>query len=183
MAWVNQGHARKRHGMVGPVLFGQTCTVYGERQQVGDQQCRMTRLFVVYTAHSIPGIPSRLPWRPAQSSLLVLAGRRLFLGIVLFQLPVPAADGSLVSMLACSASPRDVSSDGETYFRLGYQPPGSGLRANSSRSALNFHVTATMAAMTAPATIVLPFQLAGCAYQPPAGDQTCLGYLGGTACQ
>ena len=24
---------------------------------------------------------------------------------------------------------------------------------------------------------MLPFQLAGCAYQPPAGDQTCLGYL------
>ncbi|KAI8953732.1 ribonuclease III domain-containing protein [Xylaria longipes] len=26
-------------------------------------------------------------------------------------------------------------------------------------------------------TAVLAFQLAGCAYQPPAGDQTCLGYL------
>jgi hypothetical protein len=25
---------------------------------------------------------------------------------------------------------------------------------------------------------VLRFQLAGWAYQPPAGDQTCLGYLG-----
>lgn len=64
-----------------------------------------------------------------------------------------------------------------TYFRLGYQPPGSGLRAHVSRSALNFHVMATMAVMTAPAMMVLPFQLAGWAYQPPAGDQTCLGYL------
>ncbi|KAI1302940.1 ribonuclease III domain-containing protein [Xylaria venustula] len=31
--------------------------------------------------------------------------------------------------------------------------------------------------MTAAKTAVLAFQLAGCAYQPPAGDQTCLGYL------
>lgn len=31
--------------------------------------------------------------------------------------------------------------------------------------------------MTAPAMMVLPFQFAGWAYQPPAGDQTCLGYL------
>lgn len=30
---------------------------------------------------------------------------------------------------------------------------------------------------TAPKTAVFFFQLDGCAYQPPAGDQTCLGYL------
>lgn len=31
--------------------------------------------------------------------------------------------------------------------------------------------------MTRPKAAVFPFQLDGCAYQPPAGDQTCLGYL------
>lgn len=30
-------------------------------------------------------------------------------------------------------------------------------------------------------TAVLAFQFAGWAYQPPAGDQTCFGYLGGEA--
>lgn len=30
---------------------------------------------------------------------------------------------------------------------------------------------------TRPMTAVLYFQLEGCAYQPPAGDQTCLGKL------
>lgn len=63
----------------------------------------------------------------------------------------------------------------QTYYRLGYHSPGRGLCAQVSLSALNFQVTATMAAMTAPAMIVLPFQLAGWVYQPPAGDQTCLG--------
>jgi len=31
--------------------------------------------------------------------------------------------------------------------------------------------------MTPKKTNVLAFQFEGCAYQPPAGDQTCLGYL------
>lgn len=31
--------------------------------------------------------------------------------------------------------------------------------------------------MVAPMTAVFCFQLAGWAYHPPAGDQTCLGYL------
>jgi len=31
--------------------------------------------------------------------------------------------------------------------------------------------------MTIPNTAVLAFQFEGCEYQPPAGDQTCLGYL------
>lgn len=30
---------------------------------------------------------------------------------------------------------------------------------------------------TAPMTAVLAFQFLGCEYHPPAGDQTCLGYL------
>jgi hypothetical protein len=63
----------------------------------------------------------------------------------------------------------------ETYRRLAYHCPGSGLCAQVSRSALNFQVTATMPAMTTPAIRVLARQLEGCAYQPPAGDQTCLG--------
>ena len=37
---------------------------------------------------------------------------------------------------------------------------------------------AVMPTQTRPTIAVLRFQLGGCAYQPPAGDQTCLGYLG-----
>jgi hypothetical protein len=44
-----------------------------------------------------------------------------------------------------------------------------------SRSALIFHTMAVMPKMMTPKTAVLAFQLAGCVYQPPAGDQTCLG--------
>ena len=40
-----------------------------------------------------------------------------------------------------------------------------------------------MLTRTKPTTAVLPFQLPGCAYQPPAGDQTCLGYLGAVSGQ
>jgi hypothetical protein len=34
-----------------------------------------------------------------------------------------------------------------------------------------------MPTIAAPMTAVLVFQFVGCAYQPPAGDQTCFGYL------
>ena len=66
-----------------------------------------------------------------------------------------------------------------TYYRLGCHSQDSGLRAQVSRSALNFQVTATIPNMTAPAMSVFPLQFAGWAYQPPAGDHTCLGYLFG----
>lgn len=39
-----------------------------------------------------------------------------------------------------------------------------------------FHAIAVIPIMTTPITAVFAFQLAGCAYHPPAGDQTCLGY-------
>ena len=39
------------------------------------------------------------------------------------------------------------------------------------------HTIAVIPIMTAPITAVFAFQLAGCEYHPPAGDQTCLGYL------
>ncbi len=45
----------------------------------------------------------------------------------------------------------------------------------NSFSALIFHVQQVMPKMTAEKKIVLRFQLAGWAYQPPEGDQTCLG--------
>lgn len=35
----------------------------------------------------------------------------------------------------------------------------------------------TIPRMTAPMTAVLAFQFEGWVYQPPAGDQMCLGYL------
>lgn len=40
-----------------------------------------------------------------------------------------------------------------------------------------FHTIAVSPNMTTPIIAVFAFQLAGCAYHPPAGDQTCLGYL------
>lgn len=40
-----------------------------------------------------------------------------------------------------------------------------------------FHAIAVIPMTTTPITAVLAFQLAGCPYHPPAGDQTCLGYL------
>ena len=40
-----------------------------------------------------------------------------------------------------------------------------------------FHAIAVIPKTTTPITAVFAFQLAGCAYHPPAGDQTCLGYL------
>lgn len=65
----------------------------------------------------------------------------------------------------------------EQYYRLGKNLPFSGILYLNSRSALMFHAIAVIPAMTTPIIAVFAFQLAGCAYQPPAGDQTCLGYL------
>lgn len=39
------------------------------------------------------------------------------------------------------------------------------------------HAIAVIPMTTSPITAVFAFQLAGCPYHPPAGDQTCLGYL------
>lgn len=63
----------------------------------------------------------------------------------------------------------------ETYFRLGKKASDSGILYLTSRSALSFQAAAVMPTMTKPATAVLAFQLCGCAYQPPEGDQTCFG--------
>jgi hypothetical protein len=40
------------------------------------------------------------------------------------------------------------------------------------------HTKAVIPKITTPKTAVFAFQFLGWAYQPPAGDQTCLGYLG-----
>lgn len=66
---------------------------------------------------------------------------------------------------------------GRTYYRLGKNRPGSGIRGLSSNSALIFHVIVQIPSITSDTIAVFIFQFAGCAYQPPAGDQTCLGYL------
>lgn len=68
-----------------------------------------------------------------------------------------------------------VSSRG-TYYRLGKNLPGSGNLYLCSLSADTLQARKVIAAMTPPIIIVFPFQLCGCPYQPPAGDQTCLGY-------
>jgi hypothetical protein len=65
----------------------------------------------------------------------------------------------------------------ETYYLLGKNLPSSGNFVRTSLSALNFHIIAVSPTMTIPNTAVLAFQFEGCEYQPPAGDQTCLGYL------
>lgn len=51
----------------------------------------------------------------------------------------------------------------------------SGILVRTSRSALIFHVTAVMKIPIKPMIAVFVRQLAGWPYQPPAGDQTCLG--------
>jgi hypothetical protein len=64
-----------------------------------------------------------------------------------------------------------------SYYRLGKNRPSSGNFVRVSLSALNFHIIAVTPKMTTPKIAVFPFQFEGCEYQPPDGDQTCLGYL------
>lgn len=64
-----------------------------------------------------------------------------------------------------------------TYYRLGKNRSGAGYLGRSSNSALMDHTTPIMPKITAPQIAVFLFQFLGCAYQPPDGDQTCLGYL------
>jgi hypothetical protein len=66
---------------------------------------------------------------------------------------------------------------GGSYYRLGKNLPCSGILSRYSRFALVIQAIPTMLPRTMPMTAVLAFQLAGWAYQPPAGDQTCFGYL------
>jgi len=60
--------------------------------------------------------------------------------------------------------------------RLGKTLSGSGIFVRTSRSAEVFHASATTPAMTVIITAVFALQLCGCAYHPPEGDHTCLGY-------
>ena len=62
-----------------------------------------------------------------------------------------------------------------TYYRLGKNLPFSGIRGLTSLSAPMFQAMAVIPMTTTPITAVFAFQFAGCAYHPPAGDQTCLG--------
>lgn len=64
-----------------------------------------------------------------------------------------------------------------SYYRLGKKRWRSGILSRYSRFALNMKAMPAMLAMVRPTTAVLVFQLLGWAYQPPDGDQTCLGYL------
>lgn len=64
-----------------------------------------------------------------------------------------------------------------THYRLGKNLPFSGNLSRYSLSALTFHIIAVMPSTTAPMIAVFAFQFEGCVYQPPDGDQTCLGYL------
>lgn len=62
------------------------------------------------------------------------------------------------------------------YCRLGKKLPGSGILYRTSRCALMFQQIAVNPTIMAPNIAVFARQLCGCPYQPPAGDQTCLGY-------
>lgn len=66
-----------------------------------------------------------------------------------------------------------------TYYLLGKNRPSFGKAVLNSLSALNFHALAVIPNITATMIAVFAFQLLGWEYQPPAGDQTCLGYLPG----
>jgi len=63
----------------------------------------------------------------------------------------------------------------KTYSLLGKKRPSSGNFVLYSFFALYEKAAAVIPKTTSPMTIVFAFQFAGCAYQPPAGDQTCLG--------
>jgi hypothetical protein len=52
----------------------------------------------------------------------------------------------------------------------------SGILSRCSLSALIFQTTAQMPVMTPNMMAVFCFQFAGCAYQPPEGDQTSISY-------
>jgi hypothetical protein len=64
-----------------------------------------------------------------------------------------------------------------THYLLGKNRPSSGNLVLVSLSALSFHINPVNPTITKPMTAVFAFQFDGCEYQPPAGDQTCLGYL------
>ena len=64
---------------------------------------------------------------------------------------------------------------GFMYYLLGKKRPCSGILYLCSRSALRLKKTPATRTTERPMTAVLAFQFLGCEYQPPAGDQTCLG--------
>lgn len=68
----------------------------------------------------------------------------------------------------------------QSYYRLGKNRCGSGILSRYSRLALRAQAIAVMPVRTPTMMAVFALQFAGCAYQPPAGDQTCLGYLRGS---
>ena len=68
-----------------------------------------------------------------------------------------------------------------THHRLGKGLAASGKVLRVSSCALLVHTKSVIPAITVAMTAVLAFQLPGCEYQPPVGDQTCLGYLGGVS--
>jgi hypothetical protein len=72
---------------------------------------------------------------------------------------------------------RGTHGSGMTDYRLGKNLPGSGILSRCSRSALMLKAMAAIPTTKAPMMAVLALQLPGWAYQPPAGDQTSLGYL------
>lgn len=104
-------------------------------------------------------------------SLLIILSCSFLRGLrplILYDLPTPTNE--------CQRqSPED--SARVTNYLLGKNLPFSGIRVLSSSSALMLQTTAVIPNMMTVKTAVLDFQFLGCAYHPPAGDQTCLGYL------
>jgi hypothetical protein len=89
----------------------------------------------------------------------------------------------LQSVTSLISSPPLSPSRARNVRRLGKTLSGSGIFVRTSRSAEVFHASATTPAMTVIITAVFALQLCGCAYQPPEGDHTCLGYLVFLLCQ
>lgn len=100
--------------------------------------------------------------------------------LVLFELPGPVSRRCepvrlLRNMSASSMSPMRVIRSFDVHT--------SGILYLCSLSALTVQAMAVIPTTTPSMTAVFARQFLGWAYQPPAGDQTCLGYLSSRRCQ
>jgi hypothetical protein len=115
---------------------------------------------------------------PAHTAIESFHSAYLF-ALVLLQLPLfPLVFDDLLAPTAPLSAIAISLSDKGSYYRLGKNLSGSGIFSRCIMFASSFQAAATIKAQQPKAIAVLAFQFAGWAYQPPAGDQTCFGYLG-----
>lgn len=101
-----------------------------------------------------------------------------FVRLFLFPLlQFPLVLNNLLAPAGSLLAPYSVSWCRCAYYRLGKKRPSSGILSRYSRLAPSIQTEPTMPTSAVPIIKVLAFQFPGWAYQPPAGDQTCFGYL------